>query len=223
VALDRRSGELRWSQKLGSEVASYSVPCIHRSSQGVDELIGCSTADGIFSLDPRDGSLNWQVPVFEMRTVSSPIVCEGLVFGTTGSGAGGNYVTTVELSASPQRRYEIRQQAPYVPTPVAKDGRVFLWSDKGTVTCIRAASGEKIWQTRVDGNFSGSPIISGDRMYCIDEDGVVVVMAVGDKAEVLGRNALGEPSRSTPAVSGGRMYLRTYSQLISVGGKREGG
>jgi len=29
---------------------------------------------------------------------------------------------------------------------------------------------------------------------------------------------LGEPTRSTPAVAGGRMYLRTYSQLFSVGG-----
>ena len=27
--------------------------------------------------------------------------------------------------------------------------------------------------------------------------------------------------RSTPAVSGGRMFLRTYSHLISVGGKRD--
>jgi outer membrane protein assembly factor BamB len=223
VAFDRLTGELRWSQKRGSDVASYSVPCIYRNPAGVDELLGCSTADGIFSLNPRDGSVNWQVPVFEMRTVSSPVIAEGLVFGTTGSGAGGNYVVAVELGERPQRRYDVRQQAPYVPTPVAKDGLVFLWSDKGMVTCIRAASGEVVWRERVDANFSGSPVIAGDHMYCIDEEGVVVVMAAKDKAELLGRVPLGEPSRSTPAIADDRIYLRTYSHLVSVGGKREGG
>jgi hypothetical protein len=32
--------------------------------------------------------------------------------------------------------------------------------------------------------------------------------------------ALGQPSFATPAVSGGVMYLRTRSQLFSLGGKR---
>jgi outer membrane protein assembly factor BamB len=222
VALERRSGELRWTQSRGSDVASYSVPCIYRSPTGIDQLIGCSTADGIFSLDPRSGAVNWQFPAFDMRTVSSPIVADGLVFGTTGSGAGGNYVVAVQPGQVPQRAYDVRQQAPYVPTPIAKDGRVFLWSDKGMVSCIRAISGELIWRQRVGGDFSGSPVIAGDCLYCIDEEGVVVVLAATDKAQELGRIPLGEPSRSTPAIAGNRMYLRTYSHLISVGSKREG-
>ena len=41
-----------------------------------------------------------------------------------------------------------------------------------------------------------------------------------DKVEILARVALGQPSFATPAVSGGVMYLRTRSQLFSLGGKR---
>jgi outer membrane protein assembly factor BamB len=217
VALDRRTGQERWSRPRRSEVASYSVPCIYHSPAGADELIGCSTADGMFSLDPHTGELNWQLEVFDKRTVSSPIIAGGLVFGTTGSGNGGNYVVAVKPGREPQLVYDIRKEAPYVPTVVAKDDLVFLWSDKGIVTCIRAASGEQVWQKRVGGNYSGSPVIAGDQLICIDEDGVVVVLSAGDHYQLLGKNPLNEPSRSTPAVADDRLYLRTYSHLISVG------
>jgi outer membrane protein assembly factor BamB len=114
--------------------------------------------------------------------------------------------------------YRITSQAPYVPTPVAKDDLVFLWSDKGIVTCIRAGDGNRVWQERVGGNYSGSPVIVGSRIYCIDDDGVVVVLSASDPFKLLAKNPLGEPSRSTPAVAGGRMYVRTESHLISIGG-----
>ena len=120
---------------------------------------------------------------------------------------------------NPSLVYEVRKQAPYVPTPVAKDGKVFLWSDKGIVTCIRSTDGEQVWQQRVGGNYSGSPIIAGNQLYCIDEDGVVVVLAAAEEFALLGKTALGEASRSTPAVAGGRLYLRTYTHLFSVGGE----
>ena len=220
VALDRRTGQERWLQTRWSEVVSYSVPCIYRSPSGADELIGCSTADGIFSLNPQTGAVNWQIDVFEMRTVSSPIIVSGLIFGTTGSGAGGNYVVAVQPGSAPKVAYDVRKQAPYVPTPVAKDDLIFLWSDKGIVSCLRAQSGEQLWQERVGGNYSGSPVIAGEHLYCIDEDGVVVVLEAGEQFRLLGKNALGEASRSTPAIADHRMYLRTYSQLFSVGSGR---
>jgi len=58
-----------------------------------------------------------------------------------------------------------------------------------------------------------------DKIFAIDEEGLVWVIAA-DKAElkILAKNDLGEPSHSTPAVAGGKMFLRTYSQLFCVGG-----
>jgi len=51
--------------------------------------------------------------------------------------------------------------------------------------------------------------------------GVVVVIAAAETYQLLAENPLGELSFATPAISGGRMYLRTHTQLISVGGKDE--
>ncbi|MEM9660466.1 MAG: PQQ-binding-like beta-propeller repeat protein, partial [Planctomycetota bacterium] len=136
-----------------------------------------------------------------------------------GSGGGGNYVVAVRLD-DPQHEqaYRINRQAPYVPTSVAAGKYVFLWSDKGVATCLDAASGEEQWVKRVGGNYSGSPVHAAGRIYCISDDGDVVVLAAAPQYELLGRNPLGEGSRSTPAVAQGRMFLRTYSRLFCIGG-----
>ena len=52
--------------------------------------------------------------------------------------------------------------------------------------------------------------------------GNVVTLAAGPEFKLLGKTALGDASRATPAVADGRLYLRTYSRLISVGGSTSG-
>ena len=118
----------------------------------------------------------------------------------------------------PALAYEVTRSVPLVPTPLVKNGRLFLWGDDGVVTCLNVSSGEVIWRERVGGAFYGSPVCVGNRLYCIAKDGDVVVIAAADKLEVLARVPLGEPSYATPAVSGGVMYLRTRSHLFSLGG-----
>jgi len=220
AALDRETGDVRWKTPLTIQVASYSVPTIRKNSAGADELICCSTAEGIFALDPATGKQNWSSgAVFSKRTVSSPQLWKDLIIGTTGSGGGGNYVVGFRPGGD-QPAYEIKKEAPYVPTPIVYQDRVFLWSDNGIVTCIKADSGREVWQERVGGNYSGSPVRAGSKIFCTDEAGTVVVIAAAKKFQELGRNRLGELSHSTPAIAGGRIYVRTVSHLYSIGGKK---
>jgi outer membrane protein assembly factor BamB len=95
----------------------------------------------------------------------------------------------------------------------------FLWGDGGIVTCIDAPTGKIHWRERIGGIFYGSPIRVGDRIYCISLDGDVVVIAASPEYKLLARNPLGEASQATPAIADGKMYLRTLSHLISIGGK----
>lgn len=218
VAVDRKTGEVRWKTPRATNTTSYSVPCERRRPDGSTEIVLCTTAEGFFGLDPKTGRENWAAKVFDKRTVSSPFFAGDLLFGTTGSGGGGNYVVALNPNGEPpQVAYEVRKEAPYVPAPVARGDLLFLFSDKGIVTCIDVKTGAQHWQKRVNAAFSGSPIRAHDKLYCISEDGEAIVLAAEKEFKELGRNPLGEPSRSTPAVSGGRLYLRTYSQLISIG------
>ena len=112
-----------------------------------------------------------------------------------------------------------KTSAPYVPSLVAKGSLVFLWGDRGVVTCIDAPTGKVHWRERVGGNYSSSPVRVGNRVYCISTEGDVVCLAAADQYKLLGRSSLGEGSRASPAVAGGRMYLRTESHVFAVGPK----
>ncbi|MDP6445036.1 MAG: PQQ-binding-like beta-propeller repeat protein [Pirellulaceae bacterium] len=217
MAFDRKTGEERWRTERVSVNVCYSVPMIYTPAGGKDQLINTCTGNGMFSLDPLTGKENWSVDAFRMRTVSSPIEHEGVLFGSTGSGGGGNYVVAVRPGDKPEIIYEIKRQAPYVPSIVAKDGVAYLWYDKGILTAIDVKTGDVHWQKRMpDRAFSGSPILAGDKVYCISEDGTLISIAAKRKFQLLGETELGEESRSTPAVSGGRMFLRTYGHLICI-------
>ena len=82
------------------------------------------------------------------------------LIGTCGSGGGSNLLIAIKppatKNASSKIIYRTRSTAPYVPTPLFSKGRLYLWGDKGVVTCLHAASGEIIWKERVGGNFSVS-------------------------------------------------------------------
>lgn len=220
MAFDRATGKQRWATPRVSVNVCYSVPCIYTPPGGKDQLISISTGNGMFSLDPETGQENWSLDLFSMRTVSSPLIVGDVIFGSTGSGGGGNYVVAVRMGDLPRELYRVKQSAPYVPTSVAYGDLVFLFYDKGVVSCIDAQTGTEHWRERVAGTaFSGSAVRAGDKVYCISEDGEVIVVAASKQFQLLGRNPLGEPSRSTPAIAGGRMYLRTYSHLFSLGPK----
>ncbi len=225
MAFDRRNGTELWRTPLVSTRVCYSVPFVYQPEDGPPELVCTSTGNGVFSLDPHTGKENWSIDVIRMRTVASPIFAGGHVFGNTGSGAyAGNYVVAVKPGRQPTLAYELKNsgqfKAPYVTCLIAKGDKVFLLYDRGFASCIDAPTGETHWFVRTGATFAGSPVLVGDRIYCIDEDGVVWVIAADQhEYRLLAKNPLGESSRSTPAVSGGKMFLRTYSHLFCIGDK----
>ena len=229
VALDRRTGSQKWKTPRRSHRFSASTPCVYRPRDGGPaQIVVTSWAHGITGLDPANGLVLWELPdAFEARTVASPVAANeaGLVFGTCGEGAGGRYLIAVRPGsggAKPEVAYKLMKNAPYVPTPLVKGNRLFYWSDSGMVTCARADTGETLWQERVGGTFFGSPVCVGDTLYCVSKRGEVVALAASDKFELLGKTDLGEKSDATPAIAGGRMYLRTYGHLLCVGGDSPG-
>jgi outer membrane protein assembly factor BamB len=98
-------------------------------------------------------------------------------------------------------------------------GLLFTFHDRGYVSCLRSDTGQQLWRERPARKFFGSPIWAEGRLYCITTAGEVLVIRAGETYELLAINPLGEESHATPAIAGGRMYLRTYSHLISVGPK----
>ena len=225
IAVDARTGEPRWQtpRNTAPSSAAYSTPCVYQPKNAPAALIFNSEVHGISALAPDNGKVLWEFPdAFDKRSISSPVIAGDLILGSCGSGGGGNFLVAVRPGgangAKPERAYEIRKSAPYVPTSVCVGDWLYLWSDAGIVSRVRAATGEVQWQERVGGNFFGSPVWVDGRLFCVSTTGEVVVVAAGDKFEVLARNSLNEKTHSTPAVAGGRMFVHTSGHLVSVGG-----
>lgn len=224
IALDAATGEVRWKTPRKSAEANYSTPCLYEPERGKPELIFTSHAHGISGVDPETGAVLWELAgVFDKRVVSSPILAGGLVVAACGSGEGGNYLVAARpgdgaANRKPELAYTVRRAAPYVPTSVCAGPLLFLWSNDGVVSCLRAASGELKWQERLGKQFFSSPVCVEGRLFGISTRGEVVVLAASDRFQLLGRYALGETTHSTPAVAGGRMYIHTAKHLFSIGG-----
>jgi len=108
---------------------------------------------------------------------------------------------------------------PEVPSPLLYDGRLYMVRNGGIVTCVNAKSGSVLYRSRLGagGPYFSSPIAVNGKIYIGSGEGTVVVLAAGDKLEVLARNDLREEIFSTPAAAAGALYVRTAKHLYAFG------
>ena len=225
VAVDAKTGEDVWETDLSTRRVCYGVPCIWENKQGQEQLVNCNTGNGFYGVAPKTGELLWSALPFKMRVVASPIVVDDMVIGSCGSGGGGNYLVAFKPDAKSEGKdakpvYQVRKSN-YVPCPIAVNGLLFVFSDKGIGQCIDVKTGKQYWQERLAQGFSGSPVSDENHVYVVDEAGVVHVIKASKTFEQTSEFALGEPSRATPMIRDGRLFFRTQSKLICVGDKSE--
>jgi outer membrane protein assembly factor BamB len=229
VGLDRRSGKIRWKVPRRSK-ASYTTPCVLHETGRPAELIFTNYEHGVTSIDPSSGRVNWEADIFHKghleTAIGSPVVADDLVISTCGWLGVRQEVIAVRPGGrgrKPAVVYRIDRSVPLCTTPLVKGDLLFLWSDRGIVTCADARTGRVHWRERVPGTYYGSPVCIGDRLYSMSREGEVIVLAAAAKYRLLARNPLGEGSHATPAVKGGVLYLRTFSHVLAVGGKEAKG
>lgn len=221
VALECATGNIRWKTPRRSEKAAYSTPTIFQKAGIKDQLILTSWAHGIASLDPETGTPLWELPIFHNRTVGSPLVVGDLIVASSGEGGIGREMFVVragipETGRKPELHYEIRGSLPYVTTSVAYKGLLYLLFDKGILICQRLNDGQSLWKERIPGEYFSSPLVLGGKLYCLSRSGTLVVLATGEKYQMLGQYDFGDPTHATPAVADGLLLVRTQSHLFAV-------
>lgn len=216
MAFDPKTGETIWESPTNTTRVCYSVPCVREIADGGVELVCCNTGNGIFGMDIETGKINWELSVFDKRCVASPVVSGDLVLGSCGSGGGGNILVAVRAGKNPEEVFRVRSNANYVPTPIVYEGHGYLFGDKGVVSCVNLKDGKSVWRERLGTGFSGSPVCVNGNLYCMDEEGKMLVIAAQPQFKQMGEVDLGEASRSTPAVANGLMLIRTDSRLRAL-------
>jgi outer membrane protein assembly factor BamB len=232
VALDKRTGRLLWETPRVAERACYSAPfLLHRPGRREPELIVTSTT-AVTGYDLETGAKLWEATGWQkddvrvpMRTVASPALAGDILCVCSGGDAG-RFAVGLALPGpgstdAPRRVWENRKDFPYVPSPVARGEDVYFVNDAGFAGCYQARTGRRVWFERLAAaGFHSSPLVINGKVYATSIAGDVYVFAAEPTFRLLARNELGETVRATPAVAGGRLYIRGERHLYCIGKSR---
>ncbi len=220
AALDRETGEIVWRkprQRPGRH-GNYATPIVAQLA-GKPQLLLAGHGQ-LVSHDPASGDLLWYCKG-PAEVAACTVACsDKLVFASAGypqkeilavraDGSGDVSGTHVVWRAS--------KGVTYVPSPIYDQGRLYVINDQGVASCFGAEDGSLLWQERLGGNFSSSPILTGGKLMATNEKGVTHVLEASDTFQRLGENTLGDSGFATPAVAGGRLFLRSGDQLYCIG------
>jgi outer membrane protein assembly factor BamB len=219
IALDARTGATRWKVDRGSKVVSYSTPLVVRAQTG-DELV-LNTSEALEAYDPASGKVLWRLSEPSRFAIPMPVHHDGVLYASRGYRSGPYAAIKVggrgDIAAS-HVLWKVPTGAPYISSLIYHEGLLYMAADVGVVTCIEAKTGERVWQERLEGVFTASPVAAAGKIYLMSESGETIVLRPGRKADVIARNTLNGRLLASPAISGGRLFLRTDDTLIAIGG-----
>ena len=227
VALDRKTGKVAWRTPRKSARISYSTPVVYPNPKTQQPLLVFTNwTHGFTALDPQNGKVIAEVSPFPQevneRAISSPVVWKDIIIGTCGFTNNPKQCVAVRLTGAGKLEevWRIEKSVPHIPSVILVHDLLYLWDDGGLVTCVRPATGESLWRERVDteGQTFGSPVSDGSSIFCVDQNGTLHAIAAAPDFKQLGHTKLGDTCRSTPAISGGKIIIRTQSKLFAIKG-----
>ena len=218
VNLDAASGKTRWRVERGRDINSYSTPLVVPSAGGPELIVNSS--DGMSGHNPSTGQLLWHIQESNRFPIPMPVFHDGTIYTSRGYRSGPYMAIRPggkgDISKS-HVLWRIDTGAPYVSSLVYYDGLLYMAGDVGVLSAIDAKTGQRIWQERTGGVFTASPVAADGRIYLLSEDGQTIVLAAGRSPRVLARNRLNARQLASPAISGGRIFIRTDDAVIAIG------
>lgn len=223
LALDKTTGKEIWRADRGKGRSSYSTPLVIEGQFGAELIVNSS--ERLDAYDPRTGQLLWYAGDSNRFPVPSPVFHNGVIYTSRG------YRSGPYMAIRPGGRgdvgathviWSVPTGAPYVSSLLYYEGVIYMANDVGVLTAVDAAKGERLWQERVDGVFSASPVAGGGHVYFVSEGGDTIVVKAGRPPQIAGRNAIGERVIASPAIANGTIFIRTDDHLVAIGGSGSG-
>lgn len=219
IAVDKHTGKPKWRTNRGTPSdQAYTTPLVIRVGDR-DQLISVG-AFRARAYDPLTGKEIWRVRYDNgFSNVPRPVFAHGLVFITTGFHQpellairpdGSGDVTKTHVA------WSLKRGIPFTPSPLIVGDELYVVNDGGIASCIDARSGTMIWQQRLGGTYSASPVFADGRIYFLAEQGATTVIAPGREFRRLAVNTLDGGLLASMAVANGSMFVRTDSYLYRI-------
>jgi outer membrane protein assembly factor BamB len=223
-ALDAATGKDRWRVPR-DEVSTWSAPYVISHAGGKQVVL--TGANKVRAYDYATGALIWECAGLGTNPIPMPVHLGDLLIVMTGHrqpnllairlGRTGDLTGTDSIAWTNQRANS------YTPSPVLADGKLYMLTDSGMLSCLDVRTEKPHYSQRRFGsayNFKSSPVAANGNLYAASENEDVVVVRMGEQFEVLATNTMpGESFIATPAIAGGDLYLRSEKNLYCI---REG-
>lgn len=223
AAYDKRTGKPAWNVPRPDH-RGWSTPIL-LDVAGRQELV-LNGHEGVTAYDPATGKQLWFCASFNGRGEPTATPGDGLVFLVNGL-AGDVYAVKPggngDVTKSRMAWHTPRKTGRDLPSPIVIDNYVIVVSMNGMAVCYDATRGNVVWQERLGGNFSASPIAAAGLAYFLAEDGTTTVIKAGAEPNVVSQNKLDpegdEVFRASIAPCEGQLFLRSDRALYCIGRK----
>jgi outer membrane protein assembly factor BamB len=218
LALDARTGKQLWKTDRPRGVLSYSTPLVVPGPSGEELIVNSSV--GIEAFDVATGKPLWHFNEPNQFPIPAAMFHDGVIYLSRG------YRSGPFAAFKPGGRGDISKShvvwhvptgAPYISSLVHYEGLLYMAGDVGVITCVDAKTGERVWRERLGGVYTASPVAADGKIYLMSEAGETIVLKAGRAPVVLGRNTIAGRLLASPAISAGRLFLRTDDHVIAIG------
>jgi outer membrane protein assembly factor BamB len=221
TALDKRTGKEVWRTSR-DEMTNWAMPLV--VEHGGKKQIVTSATRKVRSYDLETGKLIWECTGLGLNTIPAPVAAGGLVIVMSGFrdpnllairlGREGDLTGTDAIVWTNTRGNS------YTPSPLLFEGKLYVLTDNGFLSCFDAATGKPYYQQMrlpKTYSFKASPVGAGGKLYLATENEDVVVVRLGEKFEVLQTNTMPDQVFiATPAVAAGELILRSQNKLYAI-------
>jgi outer membrane protein assembly factor BamB len=230
LALDAATGAVRWKSDR-DEFPSWGTPTVITTPAGPELVTNASKY--IRGYDPLTGRELWRLGGSSKITAPTPIFADGLIVVASGRAperpifairpaARGDLTLKDGGSANESVAWSRTGRGPYMPTPLAYDGILYVLGNNGVFDAYDLKTGAEIYRQRlayVGSGYSASPIAADGKIYLSSEDGEMLVVTAGRVFKQLAANSMGELLMATPALSDRAMFVRTAESVVAIGRK----
>jgi outer membrane protein assembly factor BamB len=217
LAVDKETGKQVWKADRGRGRTSYSTPLVV-DVDGRSEII-VNSSERVDAYNAADGTLLWHMGGTNQFPIPVGSYDNGVIYMSRGYRSGPYMAVRPgghgDVSAT-NVAWQVSTGAPYVSSLVHYQGRVYMANDVGVLAAIDAKTGERVWQERTTGVFSASPVAADGKVYFLSETGETTVLSVAGPS-IIARNDLGERALASPAIAGGRIFIRTDGHVFAIG------
>jgi len=233
LALDKATGKEIWRTDR-DEKSNWSTPYVWQNSQRT-EIVTAGTG-AIRSYD-LDGKLLWWAKGMSSITIATPYAGSDLLYVTSGFivdkarpvyafKPGGSGDISLQRGQTNNAFIAWCQPlaAPYNPSTLVYDGRLYVLYDRGELSAFDARTGTPLYtrgKLPQGLHFTSSPWAYNGLVFCLNEDGLTFVVRAGDRFELLHTNKLAKDDMcmATPALAGDKLLIRTAVRLYCVKSK----